>query len=87
MKALGTYIYATPLNEEVETSSGFVLSGEDKAQQRFSRAKVVSVGHEIPDNVIKKDDIITYDKANSFTLISGGNTYVVMKIGSAIGIE
>lgn len=67
MKAIGKNIVVENIEEEVKTGSGMILSGEDTKQLRYGKAKVISPGSDVAN--IKADDIIYYDKVQSFIMI------------------
>lgn len=69
MKAIGKYIVITPIEEEVKTDSGLILSGKDVDDFRYKRGIVVTPGTEV--NGINPGDEIYYDKVHSFTMIIG----------------
>jgi co-chaperonin GroES (HSP10) len=59
MKAVNTYIIIEKIKEEQKTQGGLIL-GDDKAEIRYLKGKIISVG----DNTVglSKDDIIYYDR-------------------------
>lgn len=67
MKAIGKNIVIRHIDEEVKTSSGLVLSGDDTNQLRYKRGIVVTPGTEVKS--IQEGDEIYYDKAQSYTMI------------------
>jgi len=46
MKAIGKYIIVEAINEEVKTSSGLLMSGEEVNKLRYKKSKVISVVHD-----------------------------------------
>lgn len=77
MKAIGKNIIIKTIDEEVKTSSGLVLSGEDTNQLRYKRGVVINSGTEV--NAIKAGDEVYYDKANSFVMIINDDQCVIIQ--------
>ena len=67
MKPLNKYIIDDDIEEQITTDSGLLLSGKDKEDMRYQKAKVLVLGTEV--NIINKDDVVYYDKSRSFTMI------------------
>jgi co-chaperonin GroES (HSP10) len=77
MKAIGKNIVIRNVDEEIKTSSGLVLSGEDTNQLRYKRGKVVTPGTEVSS--ISEGDEIYYDKAQSYTMIIHDEQYTIIQ--------
>ena len=77
MKAIGKNIIIKSIEEEVKTSSGLVLSGEDTNQLRYKRGIVINSGTEV--NAIKAGDEVYYDKANSYMMIINDDHCVIIQ--------
>ncbi len=77
MKAIGKNIIIKTIDEEVKTSSGLVLSGEDTNQLRYKRGVVINSGTEV--SAIKAGDEVYYDKANSFVMIINDDQCVIIQ--------
>lgn len=77
MKPIGKYIVIKNIEEEIKTQSGLILSGDDTNQLRYKRASVVEPGTDV--NVIKKDDIIYYDKNQGFTMLINDEQYTIIR--------
>lgn len=77
MKAIGKYIVIKPIEEEVKTDSGLILSGKDVDEFRYRRGKVVTPGTEVVG--ISSGDEIYYDKGHSFTMIIGEENCTVIQ--------
>jgi co-chaperonin GroES (HSP10) len=77
MKAIGKNIVIKSINEEVKTSSGLILSGEDTNQLRYKRGTVVTPGTEVSN--IKECDEIYYDKAQSYTMIINDDQFTIIQ--------
>ena len=52
MKPLNKYIIVDDIEEQITTDSGLLLSGKDKEDMRYQKAKVVVPGTEV--NIINK---------------------------------
>ena len=85
MRAIGKYIIIQPIEEEIKTKSGLILSGEDANQFRYKKGKVVEPGTEVPH--IKAGDVIYYDKAHGFTMIIQENQYSVIQERDVVVVE
>ena len=77
MKAIGKNIVIKSIEEEVKTSSGLVLSGEDTNQLRYKRGIVINSGTEV--HAIKAGDEVYYDKANSYMMIINDDHFVIIQ--------
>lgn len=77
MRAIGKNIVIKTIEEEVRTSSGLVLSGEDTNQLRYKRGIVLTPGTEVAN--IKAGDEIYYDKAQSFMMIVNDDHCVIIQ--------
>ena len=77
MKAIGKNIVIKSIEEEVKTSSGLVLSGEDTNQLRYKRGIVINSGTEV--HAIKSGDEVYYDKANSYMMIINDDHCVIIQ--------
>ena len=77
MKAIGKNIVIRQVDEEVKTTSGLVLSGEDTNQLRYKRGKVVTPGTEV--HSISEGDEIYYDKAQSYTMIVNDEPFTIIQ--------
>lgn len=77
MKAIGKNIIIKAINEEVKTSSGLLLSGEDANQLRYKRGVVINSGTEV--SAIKAGDEVYYDKSNSYMMIVNEDHCVIIQ--------
>ena len=76
MRPIGKYIVIQPVEEEVTTESGLLLSGEDAKQLRYGRGKVVASGTEVSDIGVGED--LYYDKHNAYTMMIDGSPYTII---------
>lgn len=77
MQPIGKYIVVIPIDEEITTKSGLLLSGQDAGQMRYKKAKVVAQGTDVKN--IKADDEIYYDKGHGFTMMIRDDQYTVIQ--------
>jgi len=85
MKPIGKYIVVVPIDEEVKTQSGLILSGDDVNQFRYKRGVVVEPGTEVHN--ISKGDKLYFDKAHSFTMIIKDTQYTIIREGDVVVVE
>lgn len=76
MKPIGKYILIKNIEEEIETSSGLLLSADDANQMRYKKANVIKEGSDV--TVIKEGDVIYYDKNAGFKMMIKSETYTVI---------
>jgi co-chaperonin GroES (HSP10) len=76
MKAVGVHILVKPIEEEMKSSSGLMMSANDKGRERYKKAKVISVGDDIP--FVKDGDLIYYDKSGGREILIDQNLFVVI---------
>lgn len=77
MKPIGKYIVIKAIEEEIETSSGLLLSADDVASMRYKKGRVVAPGSTV--DVIKPDDLIHYDKNSGFTMMINDESYTIIQ--------
>lgn len=77
MKAIGKNIVIKQVEEEVQTSSGLILSGEDTNQLRYKRGVVITQGTDVMS--ISEGDQIYYDKAQSYTMIVNNEPFTIIQ--------
>jgi co-chaperonin GroES (HSP10) len=77
MKAINKYIIIDQIREEVKTSSGILMSGEDMIGIRYKKGLVISPGDNV--NNIKEGDIIYYDSTAGHTVVLGGDKHTVIQ--------
>ena len=76
MKPINKYIVIKEVKEEMETSSGLLLSNEDASKMRYKRGVVIAPGTEV--SVISKDDEIYYDKGSGYTMLIDNEPYTII---------
>ncbi len=66
MKPIGKYIAITPIEEQIRSKSGLVLSGQDVSDFRYKKGVVSEPGTDV--HGIKKGDTIYYDSMRVIAL-------------------
>ena len=84
MKAIGTYIIIKPIEEEVTTDSGLLLSGEETSKLRYRKGKVLNVGTEV--DVINEGDVIYYDQQSGHTMLLNNEVVAIIRQQSVVGV-
>ena len=77
MKAIGKNIVIRNVDEEVKTSSGLILTGDDTNQLRYKRGIVVEPGTDVL--TLQQGDDIYYDKAHGYTMIIYDEQYSIIQ--------
>ncbi|QGH72856.1 MAG: Cpn10 [Podoviridae sp. ctrTa16] len=78
MTPIGKYIIIKKIdNEEAKTESGLYLSGRDQDDFRYQKGKVVKPGTDVAS--INDDDVIFYDKSQSFTMVINEEQYTIIQ--------
>lgn len=77
MKPIGNYILINIIEEEIETSSGLILSGEEANQLRYKKAEVVEAGTDV--RVIASGDTIYYDSRAGYSMMINSNSYTIIR--------
>lgn len=67
MRPIGKYIVLDPIEEEVTTGSGLLLSGEDTSQLRYGRGRVVASGTDVEH--VHSGEELYYDKRSSYMMM------------------
>jgi|TARA_R100000278_G_C5470946_1_gene164463 co-chaperonin GroES (HSP10) len=67
MKPINKYIIIKPIDEEIKTSSGLLLSAHDVDKFRYKKAKVIKPGTTVED--IKEGDEIYFDKRTGYSMM------------------
>jgi co-chaperonin GroES (HSP10) len=71
MRAIGKYIVIDRVSEEVKSSSGLFLSGDDVNSLRYKKGVVVNPGTDV--SVVKEGDVIYYDKSAGHDIVINGD--------------
>nr|ASN63204.1 co-chaperonin GroES [uncultured virus] len=84
MKAVNNYIIITTIKEEQKTEGGFIMQ-DDKAEFRYLKGEVVSVGEKT--EAIKCCDIIYYDRHSGHDIMLDGKSYTVIRQQDVVIVE
>jgi co-chaperonin GroES (HSP10) len=76
MQAINKYIIIETITEEIKTDSGLLLSGDDANQLRYKKGRVINPGTEV--SVIKKGDVIYYDKSSGHSVVIQDKKYSII---------
>ena len=85
MKPIGKYILINAVEEEIETSSGLLLSAEESNQLRYKKGFVVEPGSDV--TVINKGDTIYYDRRAGYTMMIGSDSYTLIAEKDVVVVE
>lgn len=76
MRPIGKYIVLQPVEEEITTDSGLLLSGDDAKQLRYGRGIVVASGTDV--EAIHTDEELYYDKRSAYTMMIDNKPYTII---------
>ncbi len=76
MRPIGKYIVLQPVEEEITTDSGLLLSGEDAKQLRYARGIVVASGTDV--EAIHAGEELYYDKRSAYTMMIADKPYTII---------
>lgn len=85
MKPIGKYIAITPIDEEMKSKSGLILSSQDAKDFRYKKGMVNEVGTEVLG--IKSSDIIYFDKHAGHSLLVGTIPYTIIRESDVVIVE
>ena len=76
MKPIGKYVIIKPIQEELKTKSGLILTAEDADEFRYKKGEVIKSGTDVSE--IKEGEIIYYDKSAGFSMLIHNDTFTVI---------
>ena len=85
MKAVNDYIVVEKIKEEKKTSGGLLLTDDTDVDNRYKKAKVVSVGNLA--EVIKEKSIVMYDQYAGHDVDYDGVMYRVIKLRDIVLVD
>ena len=85
MKAINNYIIVEIIKTEPKKVAGLIMTEELDSDNRYIKAKVVSAGNLV--EVIKKNDIIYYDKHAGHGVQYKDILYQVIRSGDVVLID
>lgn len=77
MQPIGKYIAVKPIDEEIKTKSGLLLSAQDADDFRYKKGKVIKPGSDV--TVIKADDLIYYDKSAGHSMLVNNESMTIIE--------
>jgi len=85
MKAVNDYVVIETIKEEKKTSGGLLLTDDTDVDNRYKKAKVVSVGN-LAD-IIKEGTIVMYDQHAGHDIAYEDLMYRVIKLRDIVLVE
>ena len=85
MKAVNHYLIIERIKEEPKKIGGLILTDEVNEDNRYIKAKVISIGHNVEG--IKENDIIYYDKHAGHGIQHKDKFYGVIKQQDVVLID
>tara|TARA_R100001463_G_scaffold42546_5_gene89093 strand:- start:4899 stop:5156 length:258 start_codon:yes stop_codon:yes gene_type:complete len=67
MQPIGKYIAIKPVEEELKTKSGLLLSAKDADEFRYKKGIIIKPGSDV--TVIKENDSVYYDRNAGHTML------------------
>ena len=85
MKAINDYIVIEKIKEQKTTSGGLLLTDDTDTDNRYKKAKVVSVGN-LAD-IIKVNMVVMYDKHAGHDIDCYGTMYRVIRLRDIVLVD
>jgi|TARA_R110001592_G_scaffold70291_1_gene215386 chaperonin GroES len=85
MKAINDYIVIERIKEEKKTSGGLLLTDKTDSDNRYKKAKVISVGN-LAD-IIKVNMVVMYDKHAGHDVSYNEVLYRVIKLRDVVLVD
>jgi len=85
MKAVNDYVVVETIKEEKKTSGGLLLTDNTDVDNRYKKAKVVSVGN-LAD-IIKEGTVVMYDQHAGHDIAYEDLMYRVIKLRDIVLVE
>ena len=85
MKAVNDYIVVEKIKEEKKTSGGLLLTDNTDTDNRYKKAKVVSVGN-LAD-IIKVNTVVMYDKHAGHDIAYEDLMYRVIRLRDVVLVD
>ena len=77
MRVLNKYLLVERVNEQKQTRSGLLLTGEDSSEMRYHKGNVFDVGMQVSG--IQYGDTVLYDKVNSHDVLINETRYTILQ--------
>ena len=85
MKAINYFVVIEKIKEAPKTVGGLELTESQNSDVRYLKGKVISAGNLV--EMLKKDDIVYYDKNNGHGIQWKDKLYHVLKLGDIVMVE
>lgn len=85
MKAINHYVVIEKIKEAPKKVGGLELTEDQNKDIRYLKGKIISVGPMA--DMLKKDDIVRYDKHAGHGIEWKDNLYYVLKLGDIVLVE
>ena len=85
MKAINYYVVIEKIKEAPKKVGGLELTEDQNKDVRYLKGKVISAGPMA--DMLKKDDIVRYDKHAGHGIEWKDNLYYVLKLGDIVLVE
>jgi co-chaperonin GroES (HSP10) len=85
MKAVNDYIVVEKIKEEKKTSGGLLLTDDTDTDNRYKKAKVVSVGNLA--EVIKEGCVVMYDQHAGHDVDCYGVMYRIIRLRDVVLVD
>lgn len=85
MQAINHYVIIDKIKEAPKKVGGLELTESQDKDVRYLKGKVISVGDQVP--VVKKDDIVRYDKHAGHGIQHNDTLYYVIKVSDIVIVE
>lgn len=77
MRVLNKYLLVERVNEQKQTRSGLLLTGEDSSEMRYHKGNVFDVGMQVSG--IQYGDTVLYDKVSSHDVLINETRYTILQ--------
>jgi len=85
MEAINDYVIVDRIKEEPKKVSGLILTDETDESNRYKKANIISVGNLV--EVVKKGDVIFYDKHAGHNIGYNDELYRVIRMRDIVLVE
>ena len=85
MQAINHYVIIDKIKEAPKKVGGLELTESQDKDVRYLKGKVISVGDQVP--VVKKNDIVRYDKHAGHGIQYDDTLYYVIKVSDIVIVE
>ncbi len=86
MQAINYYIIVEKIKVEPKKVGGLILTDRVDDENRYIKAKIISIGNLIPEG-LKENDIIYFDRHSGHGITIKENRYHVIQVGDVVLVE